>query len=620
MPKGIFVTIALGCGLVLAAFFTTVADAATPPSGPKPERRVALVIGNSNYQSVTPLPNPVKDAGAIAELFTRAGFEVVKARNNVGNLEFKRALREFVEAASDSDVAVVYYAGHGIQIGDMNYMIPVDAKLAKEFDAKDEAVSLERIIEALEPARKLRLLILDACRDNPFLGKMQRRVAMRATQVGGLGNMEPTTTDTLIAYAAKAGSTAEDGDGANSPFAAALIKHITEPGLDIRLAFGRVRDEVRKATGGRQEPFMSGSLGGTNISLVPAPVVPVVAPEADVRKDYELVASIGTKKAWEVFINTHKTGFYVDLARAQIAKAEPQLVVPPQQHAMRAVPSVETPARERKETNDERRAWDRVKDKGDRALIRAFIEKYPSSPLITNAERLLDNLERAAQEREQTARAEREAREQREAADAERKRTEREAARQRDAEEKRAKAEEADRKRAEREAARQQEDDRKKAEREAARQKEDDEKRAKAGKDTQPVQTEAAKSAPSDAEIKAAERAKAEREAATKRNAEAKAAEERRRAEQREAAREAAEERRAEQRAQERRREAAREKQQSERRRSAEREKPQRSRAAEREPARSAPPRARAEASARPAPRFSGGGGGGGATMTGVGF
>jgi uncharacterized caspase-like protein len=605
MPRGTFSTFALGCGLALAALFNTAVNAATPPAGPKPERRVALVIGNSKYQSVTPLPNPVKDAGAIAELFSKAGFEVVKARNDVGNLEFKRALREFVEAATDSDIAVVYYAGHGIQIGDMNYMIPVDAKLAKEFDAKDEAVSLERIIEALEPAKKLRLLILDACRDNPFLSKMQRRVAMRATQVGGLGNMEPTTTDTLIAYAAKAGSTAEDGDGANSPFAAALIKHITEPGLDVRLAFGRVRDDVRKATGGRQEPFMSGSLGGTNISLVPAPSVPVAAAEADVRKDYELVASIGTKKAWEVFINTHKTGFYVDLAKAQIAKAEPQAAAPQQQLAMRAVPPVETPAQERKSTNDERRAWDRVKDSGDRAAVRKFIEKYPSSPLVTNAERLLDTLERSAQEREEKVRAEREAREQREAADAERKKTEREAARQREAEEKRAKAEEADRK---------------KAEREAARQREDEEKRAKAAakpKDAQPAQTEAAKSEPSDTEIKAAESAKAERAAEEKRKAEVRAAEERRR----EAAREAAEERRAAERAQERRRAAERERAQE--RRSAEREKSERrsSRAAAREPARSSPPRARAEASARPAPRYSGGGGGGGgATMTGVGF
>jgi hypothetical protein len=365
-----------------------------------------------------------------------------------------------------------------------------------------------------------------------------------------------------------------------------------------------VRDDVRKATGGRQEPFMSGSLGGTNISLVPAPIVPVAAAEADVRKDYELVASIGTKKAWEVFINTHKSGFYVDLAKAQIAKAEPQAVAPHQQLAMRAVPPVETPAQERKATNDERRAWDRVKDSGDRAAVRRFIEKYPNSPLVTNAEGLLDTLERSAQEREEKARVEREAREQRDAedrkakaAEAERKKGEREAAKQRETDEKRAKAEEAERQ---------------KVEREAARQKEDEEKRAKAAakpKEVPAIQTEAAKSGPSDAEIKAAERAKADREAAERRKAESKAAEDRRRAEQREAAREAAEERRAAERSQERRRAAEREKQQS-----------QRSRAAAREPARSAPPRARAEASARPAPRYSGGGGGGGATMTGVGF
>lgn len=547
MPRGIFKSVALGCGLALVTLVITPANAATPATGPKPERRVALVIGNSNYQSVTPLPNPVKDAGAIAALFTKAGFEVVKARNDVGNLEFKRALREFVEAASDSDIAVVYYAGHGIQIGDMNYMIPIDARLAKEFDAKDEAVSLERIIEALEPAKKLRLLILDACRDNPFLGKMHRRVTMRATQVSGLGNMEPTTTDTLIAYAAKAGSTAEDGDGsANSPFAAALVKHLTEPGLDVRLAFGRVRDDVRKATGGRQEPFMSGSLGGTNISLVPAPVVPVAASDADVRKDYELVASIGTKKAWEVFINTHKTGFYVDLAKAQIAKAA-SLEAGPQQ-AARTVPAVEVPAQDGKVGNDERRAWDRIKDSGDRAAIRKFIDRYPRSPLVTHAERLLDSLDRAAQEREEKAR------------------TERAAARQREADEKRAKAEEAERT---------------KAEREAARQKAEDERRAKA-----------TKSEPSEAEIKAAERAKAERDAAEKRKAEAKAAQERRRAEEREAA----EERRAADRAQDRRRAAAREKQ------------AERKRAAAREPARNAPSRVRAEATVRQAPRYSGGG------------
>src|SRR5262245_20867943 len=131
------------------------------------EKRVALIIGNGAYQNVAKLSNPLKDANAIATLFQKAGFDWVRTRQDVGNLEFKRALREFMDAAQDADIAVVYYAGHGIQVRDMNYMIPVDAKLATEIDAEDEAVSLDRIVAALEPAKRLRLVILDACRDAP---------------------------------------------------------------------------------------------------------------------------------------------------------------------------------------------------------------------------------------------------------------------------------------------------------------------------------------------------------------------------------------------------------------------------------------------------------------------
>src|SRR5215216_7293587 len=239
-------------------------------SAARAEKRVALVIGNGVYQNVPKLANPIKDAASLAAMFNAAGFDWVRLREDVGNLEFKRALREFMDAAQDADIAVVYYAGHGIQVRDMNYMIPVDAKLATEVDAEDEAVSLERIAMALEPAKRLRLIILDACRDNPFARTMKRRVAVRAIG-GGLAMMEPMSSDTLIAYAAKAGSIAEDGGGENSPFAAALVKHLSVPGLDIRLAFGRVRDDVLKRSRTRQEPFIYGSLGGESISLVPAP-------------------------------------------------------------------------------------------------------------------------------------------------------------------------------------------------------------------------------------------------------------------------------------------------------------------------------------------------------------
>ena len=256
--------------LVLIAAIGTLITLPLSAGAARAEKRVALVIGNGVYENVPKLANPIKDAAALAEMFRGAGFDWVKLRKDVSNLEFKRALREFMDAAQDADIAVVYYAGHGIQVRDMNYMIPVDAKLATEVDAEDEAVSLERIMMALEPAKRLRLVILDACRDNPFARTMKRRVATRAIG-GGLAMMEPMSSDTLIAYAAKAGSIAEDGGGENSPFAAALVKHLSVPGLDIRLAFGRVRDDVLKRSRTRQEPFIYGSLGGESISLVPAP-------------------------------------------------------------------------------------------------------------------------------------------------------------------------------------------------------------------------------------------------------------------------------------------------------------------------------------------------------------
>src|SRR5918911_1053104 len=176
-----------------------------------PGRRVALVVGVSAYQAVPPLPNAVNDAGAVADLFRNAGFDVVTARSNVGNLEFKRALREFEDTVTDADIAVVFYAGHGIEIRDVNYLIPADAKLLNERDADDEAIALDRLITALEPAKRLRLIILDACRDNPFASKMKRRVATRAVNAG-LGKVAPSTSDTLIAYAAKDKAVAADGE------------------------------------------------------------------------------------------------------------------------------------------------------------------------------------------------------------------------------------------------------------------------------------------------------------------------------------------------------------------------------------------------------------------------
>jgi hypothetical protein len=284
-------------------------------------RRVALVIGNSAYRHFGILPNTSADAKAMAALFDKAGFDKVDLRTDLGVLDFKRAVRSFLDDASNADIAVVYYAGHGIEAGGMNYLVPVDANLATDYDAEDETVSLDRVMLALQPARQLRLIILDACRDNPFLQKMQRTIALRGVSAG-LTKVEPATPNTLVAFAAKEHAVSYDGKGPHSPFTTALLKYIGEPGLDIGIALRRVHDEVLHATNGEQEPYVYGSLGGDTISLAPAPETKSEPPaaDADAKRDYEMAERVGTRQVWDSFLTIHGTGFYADLARGQLAK------------------------------------------------------------------------------------------------------------------------------------------------------------------------------------------------------------------------------------------------------------------------------------------------------------
>src|SRR6202158_2142101 len=286
------------------------------------EKRVALVLGNSAYQNVAPLSNPVNDGAMIAAKLKDAGFDVVDSRHDLPAAETRRALRDFADRARDADIAVIYYAGHGMEVDGTNYLIPVDAKLERDTDVYDEALSLDRVLVAIEPAKRLRLVILDACRDNPFSKSMKRTVASRA--IGqGLAKVEPTSPNTLIAYSAKAGSTALDGDVKNSPFTLALARHLTRPGLDVRRAFGFVRDDVLKTTGNRQEPFVYGSLRGDDVAPGPAQggtTGPSSNPQAEARHDYELALQIGNKDALNAFLAQYPDGFYASLARIQLAK------------------------------------------------------------------------------------------------------------------------------------------------------------------------------------------------------------------------------------------------------------------------------------------------------------
>src|SRR5215469_3882756 len=164
------------------------------------ERRVALIIGNFAYQNAPTLPNPERDARGIADRFQKAGYEIVTTAFNVGNLDFKRTIQKFEDTVTDADIAVIYYAGHGLNIHGANYLIPIDAKLASDRDANDEAITLERLVESVHGAKRLRVIIVDACRDNPFARTMK---AERMASFSGLVAFAPNSSDTLIAYAAK---------------------------------------------------------------------------------------------------------------------------------------------------------------------------------------------------------------------------------------------------------------------------------------------------------------------------------------------------------------------------------------------------------------------------------
>ncbi len=300
-----------------------------PATSAMAEKRVALIIGNSNYAKVAKLPNPAQDASAIADMLKHAGFDVVETNLDLGNVEMRRTVRNFTAIAHGASIAVVYYAGHGIEVDGSNYLIPIDAQLTSDIDVEDETLSLDRIMRMLEPVTRLRLIILDACRDNPFIRTMSRTVASRSIS-RGLAKIEPPMSDTLVAFAAKAGSTAEDGKGAHSPFTTALLDNFTKPGLDVGLALRQVRDQVLTQTGGKQEPFVYGSIGGSIIALVPAsapapapgakPVAPAQSSIEAAVRDYEFAERIGTRQAWDSFLATHSSNpvakYYVDLARA----------------------------------------------------------------------------------------------------------------------------------------------------------------------------------------------------------------------------------------------------------------------------------------------------------------
>ena len=241
--------------------------------------RIALVFGLGGYQSLPGLDNTLNDARDMAATLERIGFDVTLSLDTEGG-EMRQLLDDFAFRAEVADLALIYFAGHGVEVQGENFLIPVDVRASTNREVQRQSVSLTQVLAAVERARKMRIVILDSCRDNPLGDVIDTAATAQAGSVAadaptrGSGGLAPADPDrgTLVAFAARDGQVALDGTGRNSPFAQALMDKLVIPGLEISLMFRQVRDEVLASTGNLQEPHTYGSLTGVPFYLAgPAP-------------------------------------------------------------------------------------------------------------------------------------------------------------------------------------------------------------------------------------------------------------------------------------------------------------------------------------------------------------
>lgn len=238
------------------------------------DRRIALVVGNSAYRFATPLANPSNDATRVAEKLRAIGFEVTLALDQDGQ-SFRVTLGEFSEAALGADLALFFYAGHGIEMSGRNFLIPIDSAMKSEATASFETVSLDQVLTAVQGAKSLGIVMLDACRDNPFGATMKRSSGTRAVSRG----LAPVPLDQgsalLVSFAAEPGNTADDGDAQHSPYTEAFLEILDEPGMEVGRVFRALRARVKEKTNGRQQPVFENRLPDYDVFLSP----PVAAGE-----------------------------------------------------------------------------------------------------------------------------------------------------------------------------------------------------------------------------------------------------------------------------------------------------------------------------------------------------
>ena len=254
--------------------------------------RVALVIGMSEYKTVVPLDNTLNDAKGISKTLRDIGFQVTTVLDAEGET-LRTIIDEFAFRSETADLALIYFAGHGVEVQGENFLIPVDADVSSNRDIQRQGILLKQFLASVENARKMRIVILDSCRDNPFGDELDLAAldetanqAEQTRSIGQAGLAAPSPDrGTMVAFAARDGERALDGSGSNSPFALALMENLVKPNLEISLMFRQIRDQVLEETGNQQEPHTYGSLSGTPFYIAGA-------------SEGSIVASLDPKVAW----------------------------------------------------------------------------------------------------------------------------------------------------------------------------------------------------------------------------------------------------------------------------------------------------------------------------------
>jgi uncharacterized caspase-like protein len=289
------------------------------------QKRVALVIGNSAYVNTVKLENPKNDAADVAAALKKLGFNVILGRD-LDKAAMDRAIRDFAETLAGTNMALFFYAGHGLQVGGQNYLVPIDAKLGTAAALDFEMVRLDLLHRTMERESSTNIVVLDACRDNPLARNLARALGTRSATIGrGLAAVE-SGEGTLISFSTQPGNVALDGEGRNSPFAAALVKHIVEPGADLPTILINVRNDVMAATERRQVPWEHSALTARVYFTPPKPTGPTHEQQVELTF-WTSVKDSADPAVLATYLKRYPQGDFATIARALVEHYEQQAKV-----------------------------------------------------------------------------------------------------------------------------------------------------------------------------------------------------------------------------------------------------------------------------------------------------